>query len=43
MSNDVEEYAKRNKKPIWGSFSISLLIHGGVLFLIGGIVVFKNI
>lgn len=38
---DLEEYRKRNKKPLWGTFSISLAVHVAIIGLLGGIVVFK--
>src|SRR5882757_3877239 len=38
---ELEEYKKRHKAPLWGTFSVSLLVHVIVIGLLGSVVVFR--
>lgn len=40
---DLDDFKKRNKKPLWGTFSVSLVVHVVVIGLLGGVVVFKTL
>jgi len=40
---ELEDFKKRNKKPIWGTFSVSVLVHILVIGSLGGVVVFKTL
>ena len=36
-----QDFVTKRKQPLLGTFSISVLIHAGVIALLGGVVVFK--
>lgn len=41
INAESEDFKRRNKRPLWGTFSISVALHVLVISLIGGVVVFK--